>query len=266
PERFSGRSAIVSGGADGRGAACVRRLAAEGARVVITDAKAEMGEALAARLRGEGHDVLALPGDVMDEAGFDDALDRAIAHLGSVDVLINVAGGSYHAYIADIALDQFDRIYRLNVRSTVQACQKVLPAMRQAGRGAIVNMASISGIASDPGWSAYNSAKAGIIALTKALAWEEGRNGIRANAICPGTTASERLRNFLTPERMREFASAIALDRVGTPDEQAAAILFLASDDASFITGATLVVDGGLTARGWQPTDFDRNHGLVRGG
>lgn len=204
------------------GAACVRRLAAEGARVVITDAKAEMGEALAARLRGEGHDVVALPDDVMDEAGFDDALDRAIAHVGSVDVPIDVAGGSYHACIADIALDQFDRIYRLNVRSTVQACQKVLPAMRQ------------------------------------------GRNGIRADAICPGTTASERLRNFLTPERMREFASAIALYRVGTPDEQAAAILFLASDDAS--TGATLVVDGGLTARGWQPTDFDCNHGLVRGG
>lgn len=266
PGRFQGRAAIVSGGADGMGAACVRRLAAEGARVVLTDVKAEQGGELADFLRSRGHDVTALAGDVLDETAFGAALDAALERLGDVDVLINVAGGSFHSSVRDIALTDFDRIYRLNVRSTVQACQKVLPAMRRAGGGAIVNMASISGIASEPGWSAYNSAKAGVIALTKALAWEEGRNGIRVNAICPGTTASERLRTYLTPERMREFASAIALNRVGTPEEQAAAILFLASDDASFITGTTLVVDGGLVARGWQPTDFDRTHNLVRGG
>lgn len=263
--RFANKTAIVSGGADGMGASCVRRLAAEGARVVLTDVKVDQGETLASELRAEGFDVISLPGDVLDQQQFSDSLDKAVEHLGSVDILINVAGGSFHCNISDIALDDFDRLYRLNVHSTVIATQRVLPSMRKAGKGAIVNMASISGVVFDPGWAAYNSAKAGVIAVTKVTAWEEGRNGIRVNAICPGTVASPRLLKLFTPERMADFKNSNALDRVSTPEEQAAAILFLASDEAGFITGTTLVVDGGLTARGGQPTDFDKKHGLMRG-
>lgn len=255
--RFKGKTAIVSGGADGMGAACVERLAAEGAEVHVLDVKHELADALAARLGAEGAKVTAHRGDVLDEDEFRAGLEAATAG-GRVDVLINVAGGSAHGYIGDIDLDVWDRLYRLNVRSTLIACRAVLPLMRKQKSGAIVNMASISGLASDPGWAAYNSAKAGIIALTRALAWEEGRHGIRVNAFCPGTTASERLRNYLSPERMEEFARATALGRVSTPEEQAGSILFLASDDAGFMTGEALVSDGGLTARGWQPTEFDK--------
>jgi NAD(P)-dependent dehydrogenase (short-subunit alcohol dehydrogenase family) len=256
--RFVGKVALVSGGADGMGAACVERLATEGARVLILDVKHEMAEALAARLRAEGAQAEAWRGDVLDEAEFQAGLSAATAAAARIDILINIAGGSAPGQIGDMDLATWDRLYRLNIRSTLLACRAVLPKMRAQRSGVIVNMASISGIASDPGWGAYNSAKAGIIALTKALAWEEGVHGIRVNAICPGPTASRRLLDFLTPERVREFSRACALGRMASAEEQAGAILFLASDDAAFVTGTTLVSDGGLTARGWQPTDFDR--------
>lgn len=256
--RFKGKVAIVSGGADGMGAACVERLAGEGARVFALDMKYEMAEALVERLSASGAKVEALRGDVLNEAEFTTGLQKAVIAAGRVDVLINIAGGSAPGRIGDMDLATWDRLYALNIRSTLLACRAVLPKMREQKSGTIVNMASISGITSDPGWGAYNSAKAGVIALTKALAWEEGGHGIRVNAICPGPTASQRLLNFLSPERVREFGRACALGRMGTPEEQAAAILFLASDEASFITGTTLVSDGGLIARGWQPTDFDR--------
>lgn len=256
--RFKGKVAIVSGGADGMGAACVERLALEGARVFALDVKFDMAEALATRLSAAGAKVEALRGDVLDEAEFVAGLKAAVDKASRVDVLINIAGGSAPGQIGDMDLATWDRLYHLNIRSTLLACRAVLPKMREQKSGAIVNMASISGMASEPGWGAYNSAKAGVIALTKALAWEEGIHGIRVNAICPGPTASRRLLDFLSPERVQEFGRACALGRMATSAEQAAAILFLASEDASFVTGATLVSDGGLTARGWQPTDFDR--------
>jgi len=256
--RFQGKVAIVSGGADGMGAACVERLAQEGAQVFALDKKFDVAEALAARLSAAGAKVEALRGDVLDEGEFVAGLEAAVTAAGRVDVLINIAGGSAPGQINDMDLASWDRLYKLNIRSTLLACRAVLPAMRARKSGAIVNMASISGLASEPGWGAYNSAKAGVIALTKSLAWEEGMHGIRVNAICPGPTASQRLLDFLSPNRVREFERACALGRIATPAEQAAAILFLASDAASFVTGTTLVSDGGLTARGWQPTDFDR--------
>jgi len=131
--------------------------------------------------------------------------------------------------------------------------------MRRQGSGSIVNMASISGLRGDPGWAAYNAAKAAIINLTQSLAWEEGRHGIRANAICPGPIASPRMVASLPGAgTVSSYDSACALGRIGQPQEAAAAILFLASEDASFVTGAALVVDGGLTARTGQPTEFDQ--------
>ena len=135
----------------------------------------------------------ALRADVMNEAEFKAALAAAIDAEGRVDVLINIAGGSAGGLIADIDLDVWDRLYKLNIRSTLTACRAVLPTMRKQGKGSIVNMASISGLRGDPGWAAYNSAKAGIISLTQSLAWEEGIYGIRVNAICPGPIGSERM-------------------------------------------------------------------------
>ncbi|MBX3567058.1 MAG: SDR family oxidoreductase [Rhizobiaceae bacterium] len=254
--RFQDKIAIVSGGADGMGAACVRRLAAEGATVYALDVKFDTACELADELSAAGARVTALQADVLDEAQFRSALRAAVRAESRVDVLINVAGGSAAGMIADIDLGVWDRLYELNVRSTLIACQEAIPAMRLRGSGSIVNMASISGLRGDPGWAAYNSAKAAIISLTQSLAWEEGLNGIRVNAICPGPVASQRMLATLPPEAFAKYDEACALGRMGRAEELAEAILFLASDQASFVTGASLVADGGLTASTAQPTDF----------
>jgi len=254
--RFDNKIAIVSGGADGMGAACVEQLAAEGAQVFALDVKHDMAKALAARLSAAGGKVEALRADVMNEAEFEAALATAIGAAQRIDVLINIAGGSAAGLIAEIDLGVWDRLYRLNIRSTLTACRAVLPTMRKQGKGSIVNMASISGLRGDPGWAAYNSAKAGIISLTQSLAWEEGHYGIRVNAICPGPIASERMLATISAEELQEYNMACALGRIGTASELAEAILFLASDQASFVTGASLVADGGLTASTAQPTSF----------
>lgn len=255
--RFQDKVAIVSGGADGMGAACVRQLAAEGAAVFTLDVKIDAARSLADELSAAGAKVEALEADVLDEPGFRAAIRVAIEKAGRVDVLINVAGGSAAGLVADIDLGVWDRLYRLNVLSTLAACQEVLPAMRRQRSGSIVTMASISGLRGDPGWAAYNAAKAGIISLTQSLAWEEGLNGIRVNAICPGPVASQRMLSTLPREAAALYDEACAIGRMGRAEELAEAILFLASDQASFITGAALVADGGLTARTGQPTDFD---------
>ena len=259
PQRFAGKTAVVSGGADGMGAACVERLAGEGAKVFALDRDGAKAERLAAKLAAAGHDVAALEADVMEEPALTGALAEVETRAGRIDVLINIAGGSAGGLIADLDLAVWDRLYALNVRSTVIACRAVLPAMRRQGSGSIVNMASISGLRGDPGWAAYNAAKAAIINLTQSLAWEEGRHGIRANAICPGPIASPRMVASLPGAgTVSSYDRACALGRIGQPQEAAAAILFLASEDASFVTGAALVVDGGLTARTGQPTEFDQ--------
>ncbi len=254
--RFEGKVAIVSGGADGMGAACVRQLAREGAKVCAIDVKIDMARALADDLNREGGTVAAFRGDVLDEAGFRKALSDAMAEHGRVDTLINVAGGSASGLVSELDLEVYDRLYRLNFRSTLIAAKAVIPTMRQTGGGSIVVMSSISGLRGDPDWSAYNSMKAALINLTQCLAWEEGQHAIRVNAICPGPIASERMLATISTEHAQEYNNAIALGRMGHPSELAEAILFLASDQASFVTGAHLVADGGLTASTAQPTSW----------
>jgi len=255
--RFADRIAVVSGGADGMGAACVAQLAAEGAHVFVLDVKDDMARSLADRLLAGGAQVEVLRADVLQEDEFRGALAQVVDRAGHVDVLINIAGGSAQGLIADIDLSVWDRLYRLNVRSTLIACRAVLPSMRARRRGSIVNMASISGLRGDPDWAAYNAAKSAIISLTQSLAWEEGQYGVRVNAICPGPIASERMLATISKAELEEYNEACAIGRIGTATELAEAILFLASDQASFVTGACLVADGGLTARTGQPTRFD---------
>jgi NAD(P)-dependent dehydrogenase (short-subunit alcohol dehydrogenase family) len=260
--RFAGKVALVTGGADGMGAACVERLAAEGARVFALDIDGVKAERLAGRCSAGGATVEALQADVTIESELTSAIVEAEARAGRIDVLINVAGGSAPGLVAALDSAVWDWLYALNVRSTVIACRAVLPAMRRQGAGAIVNMSSISGLRGDPGWAAYNAAKAAIINLTQSLAWEVGRQGIRVNVVCPGPIASPRMLGSLADRSsVAAYDRACAIGRIGRPEEVASAMVFLASDEAAFITGSSLVIDGGLTARTGQPTDFDAGAG-----
>lgn len=251
--RFTGKVAVVTGGAGGIGEATSEQLVGEGARVFILDVDSAKASALAGKIGATG-----MRCDVADEADLAAAFDRVMAEAGHIDILMAVAGGSKEGLVADLGSDTWDRLYKLNLRATALSCRLALRSMLPRRSGAIVTMASISGLRGDPGWSSYNAMKAAIINLTQSLAWEVGRSGIRVNAVCPGPIATDRMLGSLENKAMMSaYDRATAIGRMGRADEVASAMLFLASDAASFITGATLVIDGGLTARTGQPVGFD---------
>ncbi len=254
--RFEDRVVLVTGAASGIGRATMERLAGEGATVVAVDHDAGGLADAVGRLKAAGAAVTAVVADVMDESAIEAAfatLDDVTA--GRLDVSIHIAGNSMFGTIEDLASVDWERLWRLNVLSTVICCRLAVRRMKATGGGAIVNMSSISGLAGDPGWGAYNTAKAAIWNLTQCLAWEVGRYNIRANAICPGPIATRRMLGSLetAPEQAAAYARSTPLGRLGAPEECAAAICFLASDDASFVNSTMLVCDGGLTGVTGQP-------------
>lgn len=245
--RFEGRVAIVTGAAKGIGAAIAEAFGREGARVAALDIDAPGAEALAKELRGRSVDALWLHVDVTVPTEVRQAVDAVVSRWGRVDVLVNNAGGfTVIKPTEEIDDYEWDAILRSNLTSAFLCSKAVLPIMKRQRSGRIVNVASaVARGAAALVTSHYAAAKAGVIGFTRHLALEVGRDGITVNAVAPGSTATERLMALRTAEATARIAESIPLRRLGEPSEIAEAVLFLASDAASFITGATLDANGG---------------------
>jgi NAD(P)-dependent dehydrogenase (short-subunit alcohol dehydrogenase family) len=256
--RFEDKVAIVAGGATGLGAATAERLAAEGAAVVIGDVNMTDARATATRIQGSGGRALAVEMDLADEASVRSLVDTAVSSYGGVDVLDNNAADTSPRAMAEdldvvaIDLGLWDRVMAVNLRGFVLTCRHAIPAMLERGGGAIVNIASGSGITGEPDHVAYGCSKAAVIQLARHVAVRWGKEGIRANAIAPGLIMTDKVKAL--GEAFSPFAELI-LGRVltpylGTPADIAAAVTFLLSDDAAYITGQVFSVDGGHFVRG----------------
>jgi 2-keto-3-deoxy-L-fuconate dehydrogenase len=239
-QRFTAKRALVTGAASGIGAAVARGLHAEGADVVLADLAAD-AQAVADDL-GDGR-ARGVPLDVRDE----EAVRNVTA---DVDVLVNVAGIGATTTAPDTALETWEDVFAVNVRGTFLTCKHAIPGMASRGAGAIVNLASVAGLVGLRNRAAYCASKGAVIALTRALAVDHVGDGIRVNAVCPGTVDTPWVRRLVEDvgESLDALRARQPLGRLGTPEEIAEAVLYLASDGAGFVTGTAFVIDGGLTA------------------
>lgn len=245
---LAGRSVLVTGGASGIGEATVRMLVARGARVAVMDRDAERAHALVAELAAAGT-TLAIVGDVTREEDCARCVAAVVDAFGPLDVLVNNAGGGRLLPTEELDLATWRGMIELNLDGTFLMSQHALRHMLARGRGAIVNVASVHGYVGFARHAAYSAAKSGVLNLTRSLAVEYGTRGIRVNAVCPGVIATPLTKAQLTPDAEAGLAALHPIGRIGLPEEVAAAICFLASDDASFVTGASLMVDGGYSAQ-----------------
>ena len=243
----------VTGGASGIGEATARRFGAEGARVAIADRDAERGEWVAADLQGEGVEALFVAAQIEREAAAADFVQRTVDHFGRLDVLVNNAGIRLYQTVVEASAESWETILGVNVKSYAFCAKAAIPVIRQNGGGSIVNVASTRAITAGGNTTQYETSKAAVAGLTRGLAMDHAMEGIRVNAVCPGPTFTRYHENRAreagqTPDEFKKaFAGRVMLQRPGTPEEVAACIAFLASDDASFVTAACLYVDGGAT-------------------
>jgi len=253
--RFEGRVALVTGAAGGIGRATVVRLAREGARVVATDLKDAGVDETASAASGAGGEVLTSSHDVTRAGDWQRVVAEAVAHFGGLDVLVNNAGIEGVVAPIDQSPDEvFDRVMAVNVRGVFLGIKHAVPALRQRGGGAIVNLASVAGVIGDPGIAPYVASKHAVIGLTKSAAAGYAADGIRVNAVCPAPIETRMMRSLESgmgtgAEAMVKQAieQRIPLGRYGTPDEVASVIAFLASDEAGYVSGSIYTVDGGMT-------------------
>lgn len=247
--RFQEKVALITGGAGGIGGATCKLLAAEGARVVIADLFADDGEALAKTIREAGGEALYVSLDVTDEQAWDSALDTVRSRFGRLDILVNNAGIS-GAVPDRMDVEYFDKLWAINGRGTFLGMRAARKDLAASGKGAIVNMSSVAGIvAHEVTHMGYNAAKAGVRLMTKSAAIHFAPDGIRVNSVHPGWMTPMRTSVVSADTGQRErLLEVVPMRRGGTAEEAAKAVVFLASEDASYITGSELVVDGGMAA------------------
>ncbi|WP_144546965.1 SDR family NAD(P)-dependent oxidoreductase [Bacillus sp. X1(2014)] len=245
--KLEGKTAIITGGGGGIGRSTAIRFAKEGARVAVADIDAAIGEETVSLIKRGGGEAIFLKTDVTDSEQLKALIDTTISSFGALHILFNNAGvGNSEVRSIDLAEEEWDRVIDINLKGVFLGIKFAIPELIKAGGGAIINTSSLLGLKGQKYMSAYNASKAGVVTLTQNAALEYGKYNIRVNAIAPGVIDTPIIDQWKQNERKWPIISrANALGRIGTPDEVANAVLFLASDEASFITGTTLSVDGG---------------------
>jgi NAD(P)-dependent dehydrogenase (short-subunit alcohol dehydrogenase family) len=257
--RLGGKVALITGGASGMGSVASRLFASEGAKVVLTDVADEPGEAAAAEIRERGGEATYVHADVSSEGDAEAMVDAAVRTFGGLDILYNNAGvmpnddGSVHTNTEAT----WDLVLGINVKGVAFGCKYGIPAMIDSGGGSIINVASfVAWMGAATSQTSYTASKGAVLAMTREIAVEYARRGIRCNALCPGPIDTPLLAELLSdPARRQRRLVHIPMGRLGRAEELAKAALFLASDDSSFMTGASLIVDGGITAAYVTPED-----------
>ncbi len=253
-QRLRGRVALVTGAGRGIGRAIARRLAEEGAAVAVSQRSCDEGERLCAELVDAGLTAAFFAADVRDEGSVERLVERAVERFGGLDIVCNNAGVGLLRSVEHTTSAEYDEVMDANVRSIFHCSRFALPPLRARGGGSIVNVASVASFVGFENDAAYCASKGAVLSLTRQMALDYARDGIRVNCVCPGFIETDQLSDYLAGQS--DPAGAVAavtalhpLGRIGRADEVAGAVAYLASDDASFTTGSALVVDGGLLAR-----------------